>query len=281
MTRDNLAHCSIGELAVLLRRRETSPVELAKLALQRLEQIGRRLNAVIALTAERAVDEARRVVAAGLVPFALGTKTWGSIIVPASSCGVTGLRPTYGRVSRFGAMTLSWTLDKIGPLVRTAEDCALVLAAVAGPDPRDLATIPQPWSDVLAPERRQGFRIGVLKSGLEFAQPEVVANFRAALAVLREFATLEPIALPDRPYGQVIRVVLSAEAASVFEELVISGATRILTAPEDRVGGIAGLTIPAVDYLRAQRICRQLRAELTPRLVLYDAIVAPSTLVVA
>ncbi len=387
MTQDELAHRSLRELAVLLRRRETSPVELAELALRRLERIGKRLNAVVTLTAERALDEARRAeaelaagidrgplhgipygakdllaaagypttwgaaplrqqhfpedataiarlreagavlvaklatvelaggmgyeqpnasftgpginpwnmdawsggsstgpaaaVAADLVPFALGTETWGSIIVPASYCGVTGLRPTYGRVSRFGAMTLSWTLDKIGPLARSADDCALVLAAVAGPDPRDPATIPQPWSDAPVSEQKQGFRIGVLETGLEFAQPEVVANFRAALAVLSEFATLEPIALPDRPYGEVIRIVLNAEAASAFEELVASGATRTLTAPEDRVGGIAGLTIPAVDYLRAQRIRRQLREELASLLAPYDAIVAPSTLVVA
>ncbi|MCM8745535.1 amidase [Thermomicrobium sp. CFH 73360] len=387
MTQDDFAHCSLRELAVLLRRRETSPVELAELVLRRLERIGKWLNAVVTLTAERALDEARRAeaelvagidrgplhgipygakdllaaagypttwgavslrqqhfpedataiarlreagavlvaklatvelaggmgyeqphasftgpginpwnvdawsggsstgpaaaVAADFVPFALGTETWGSIIVPASYCGVTGLRPTSGRVSRFGAMTLSWTLDKIGPLARSAEDCALVLAAVAGPDPRDPATIPHPWSEALVSGQKQIFRIGVLETGLEFAQPEVVANFRAALVLLSEFATLEPIVLPDRPYGEVIRIVLSAEAASAFEELVASGATRTLTAPEDRVGGIAGLTIPAVDYLRAQRIRRQLREELTSLLAPYDAIVAPSTLVVA
>ena len=122
---------------------------------------------------------------AGLVPFAIGSETWGSIQFPAAFCGVTGLRPTYGRVSRHGAMALSWTMDKLGPLARTAEDCALVLAAIAGPDPNDSTTIPEKWKPAKS-ETGGRFRFGVLKGTLDKTQAEVRRNFDASLAVLRE-----------------------------------------------------------------------------------------------
>lgn len=218
-------------------------------------------------------------VAAGLVPFALGTETWGSIIVPASYCGATGLRPTYGRVSRAGVMSLSWTLDKVGSLAASADDCALVLAAIAGPDPRDPATIQEIWDEGTA--RTAPFRLAVLENGMEFAQPAVIANFRLALDVLAEFATLEPFRLPERPYSEVARVILAAEAASAFEDVLASEGPSELTAREDRTGGYVGLTITAAEYLRAQQIRRLLRQELEQLLAPFDALVAPATLVVA
>ncbi|WP_051914167.1 amidase [Thermorudis peleae] len=222
-------------------------------------------------------------VAAGAVPFALGTETWGSILTPASYCGISGLRPSYGRVSRYGAMPLSWTLDKIGPMARSADDCGLVLAAISGPDPRDPATLafPSSYDDRPEAEPAHGFRIGVLDDALAHCQPEVAANFHAALAVLAEIATVEPVRLPTFPYTEVATLILWAEAASALEPLLQSGAVGELTAPEDRTGGYAGLVIPAVDYLRAQRIRRQIVAALDRVLSQYDAIVAPATAVVA
>src|SRR5207245_5124366 len=110
-------------------------------------------------------------VAAGLVPFAIGSETDGSITNPSSYCGLSGIRPTYGRVSRHGAMALCWSLDKLGPMCRTADDCGLVLAAIAGPDPKDPTTIPLPFKYAEPPKPHgKKFKIGVIKGSFEDAQ---------------------------------------------------------------------------------------------------------------
>lgn len=218
-------------------------------------------------------------VAAALVPFALGSETWGSIFAPAALSGVTGLRPTYGRVSRWGAMALSWTMDKIGPLCRTAEDCGLVLEAIAGPDPRDDSAQPRPYrqsTDAVLPRRP---RLGVLKGNAEGSQAEVRANFQASLEVLAQFADLVPdVELPEYPYGAAASLIIDAEAASIFEELVSSGRVRELSAPEDRIGGYAGQVVLAKDYLRAMRV-RGPAGEALDRLFVdggFDALVHPT-----
>src|SRR5262245_42978381 len=127
-------------------------------------------------------------VAAGLVPFAIGSETSGSILTPSAFCGITGLRPTYGRVSRHGAMALCWTLDKLGPMARTADDCALVLAAIAGPDPHDESAADRKFSYAshALPSGRP--RLAVPTGVIEKVQPAVRENFEASLAVLRKFA---------------------------------------------------------------------------------------------
>src|SRR5215831_10100098 len=180
-------------------------------------------------------------VSAGLVPFAIGSETWGSILSPASNCGIAGLRPTYGRVSRYGAMALSWSLDKIGPLGLTADDCGLVLEAIAGPDPDDPSTLDQPFRYDPADDRARdagppgrAFRCGVVRGVPDVADPDVRACFEAALAVLREIGTIEDVTLPDLPYEAIARTILFAEGASAMEDLVTSGAIAELTAPEDR-----------------------------------------------
>jgi Asp-tRNA(Asn)/Glu-tRNA(Gln) amidotransferase A subunit family amidase len=185
-------------------------------------------------------------VAAGAVPFAIGTETWGSITVPASYNGVTGLRPTYGRVSRRGAMALCWTLDKIGPLARTAEDCATVLAAIAGPDPADPTTFAGPRFPMGAPSPAR-FRFGILKGSAEPVQPEVRANFEASLKVLAEFADLKEVEIPVLPYDAAASLIVGVESAAAFEEFIDDGGPMGLTAPEDRVGRVDGLTITAVE----------------------------------
>jgi Asp-tRNA(Asn)/Glu-tRNA(Gln) amidotransferase A subunit family amidase len=194
-------------------------------------------------------------VAAGLVPFAIGSETWGSIITPAAFSGVTGLRPTYGRVSRAGAMALSWTMDKVGPMCRTAEDCGLVLEAIAGPDPRDEASADRPYRQTgwRAAGRRP--RIGVLKGIAEGSQAEVREAFARSLEVLAQVAeVVREVELPEFPYGAAASVIIDAEAASIFEELVDSGKVHELTAPEDRVGGYPGQVVLAKDYLKALRV---------------------------
>src|SRR6184192_454295 len=122
-------------------------------------------------------------VGAGLVPFAIGSETWGSILGPATYCGVTGLRPTYGRVSRYGAMPLCWTLDKLGPLALTAEDCGLVLDAIAGADPADPTAAARPYRyDARDPGR--GFRFAVVGGTADAADPAVSEAFTRALGTL-------------------------------------------------------------------------------------------------
>ncbi len=173
-------------------------------------------------------------VGAGLVPFAIGSETWGSIQYPAAFCGVTGLRPTYGRVSRHGAMALSWTMDKLGPLARTAEDCGTVLAAAAGPDPADPSALGRGFAYRAGARSRKRYRLGILRGTLEKTQPEVRRNFEESLRVLREFADIEEeLELPDFPYEAMASIVIDAEAASAFEPLFESG--RITGA--DRAGG--------------------------------------------
>ncbi len=211
-------------------------------------------------------------VSAGLVPFAIGSETIGSINSPSSQCGITGLRPTYGRVSRAGAMALSWTLDKVGPMARSAFDCGTILDAIAGPDPDDPSAADRPfrWRSV-APLGRK-FKLAVLKDGVKGAQPEVKEHFERALEVFKGFATIEEVALPSWPSGPVATTILGAEMASAFEEMLDSGDVFGLTAPEDRIGGFADQTILATEYLRAQRIrariCREYDAWLAP----FDAV---------
>lgn len=218
-------------------------------------------------------------VAASLVPFAIGSETWGSIFAPAAMCGVTGLRPTYGRVSRRGAMALSWTMDKLGPIARSAEECAVVLEAIAGPDAGDDSARDRPFrhgADVRLPARP---RIGVLKGNAEGSQGEVRRNFEATLQVLSGFADLvREVALPEVPYNDAASVIIEAEAASIFEELVASGRAHELTAPEDRTGGYPGMVVLAKDYLRAMRV-RRLAGEAMDRLFAeggFDALVHPT-----
>ncbi|MEE8442272.1 MAG: amidase [Dehalococcoidia bacterium] len=221
-------------------------------------------------------------VAAGLVPFAIGSETFGSILSPAGNCGVAGLRPTYGRVSRYGAMALSWTLDKLGPLCLMADDCGLVLDAIAGHDPNDPSTTKRPYRYDAADSPGRRFRLGVLKDVTDGAQEVVQANFRESLRVLEQVATIEEVEmLVDFPSMEVTRTILNAEAASAFEELVESGRTAELTAPEDRFGGYPRLAVLATDYLRALRLRGIMAREADEVLSRYDALVAPTRATVA
>src|SRR5678815_1875672 len=193
--------------------------------------------------------------AAGLVGFALGTETLGSIVSPSSRCGVVGLRPTYGRVSRYGAMGLSWTMDKIGPICRSAEDCAFVLDAIYGPDDRDLTvgSIPFGWDPAMPLAR---LRIGYLKPEFEQGDEARKKMYAEALDALRSAgAKLEPIELPQFS-SQSLRIILNAEAAAAFDDITRDGRVNQLS------GQAAGdwpnqfrtsRFIGAVEYLRAQR----------------------------
>jgi aspartyl-tRNA(Asn)/glutamyl-tRNA(Gln) amidotransferase subunit A len=213
-------------------------------------------------------------VGAGLVPFAIGSETWGSILGPATYCSVTGLRPTYGRVSRHGAMALCWTLDKLGPLALTAEDCGIVLAAIAGADPRDPTSAERPYRYDASDRGR--FRFAVVRGTVEATEPGVRDGVARAIEDLRAIGSVEEIALPERPYEPIARLILWAEGSSAFEQLIESGVIAGLTAPEDRVTPYARDAILAKDYLRALRLRGVVARGIDAVISRFDAIVGPA-----
>jgi aspartyl-tRNA(Asn)/glutamyl-tRNA(Gln) amidotransferase subunit A len=213
--------------------------------------------------------------AAALVAFSIGSETSGSIITPSAFSGVSGLRPTYGRVSRHGAMALCWTLDKLGPMCRTADDCGLVLSAIAGADPLDPTTVDRPFTYKPAPGKR--WKIGVIKGSWEKAQDAVKKNFEESVKALKSFAEVEEaVEYPDMPFGDVVGTIVSAEGASAFRDLIESGRTKELRAANDRWGGYARSMVLAVDYLQAMRLRVPMRKTLDALYAKYDALVAPS-----
>ena len=217
-------------------------------------------------------------VAAGLAPFALGTETLGSIVSPSTRTGVTGLRPSFGRVSRHGAMALSWSMDKPGPICRRAEDCALVFDAIRGPDGEDRTVVDRPFpyrSDVHLAD----LRIGYLASAFEGDTTEAARLDRRTLDVLRELgAELVPIELPDRPAG-AMAFLLSVEGAAAFDELTRSGRDSLMVRQQAAAWPNvfrSARFVPAVEYLQANRLRTLLAREMRDVLAEVDAYVAPS-----
>jgi aspartyl-tRNA(Asn)/glutamyl-tRNA(Gln) amidotransferase subunit A len=372
---------TIRELGAEIRAGRLSPVDLAEACMDRLDTVGRRLNAVVTITRERALEQARRAerelragrdrgplhgipygakdllatrgaattwgaapfkdrrfdydatlierleaagavlvaklamvefaggmgyrqpnasftgpgispwspqawsggsssgsgsaVGAGCVPFAIGSETWGSILGPSTFCSLTGLRPTYGRVSRHGAMALCWTLDKLGPMALTADDCGLVLDAIAGPDPRDLTALDRPYR-YDGVDTGRGFRFGVVKGTVEATEPAVRDAVAAAIEQLRAIGSVEELTLPELPYEPMARIILWTESASAAERMIESGAIASLTAPEDRFTPYARDVILAKDYLKALRLRGIVARQIDGVLSRLDAIVGPS-----
>ncbi len=374
---NDLAFADIGELAVLLRNRQVTSLELTELFLRRLQQYGPQLECVVTLTEERARGQARQAdreldagrwrgplhgipygakdllavagsrttwgaapyrdqviddtatviarldsagaglvakltlgalawgdvwfggttrnpwklsqgssgssagssaaVAAGLVPFALGTETWGSIVSPATRCGVTGLRPTFGRVSRAGAMALSWSMDKIGPIARSVEDCAIVFDTIRGRDDRDPTVIDAPFryrpdSDVTR------LRVGYLAQ--QFAGDYAGAGLdSAALDVLRGLGvSLREVKLPQLDPAP-LAIVLAAEAAAAFQELTLSGRDDLLVRQVRWAWPTvfrAAHFIPAVEYIQANRARSLLMLQMDELFAEIDVYVTPS-----
>ena len=204
--------------------------------------------------------------AAGLVGFSIGSETLGSISSPSTRCGTTGLRPTFGRVPRTGAMALSWTMDKLGPLCRSVEDCAIVLDAIYGPDGQDNSVVPASyhWDATLSPNK---LRVGYFKSAFETPQLDPADAKRTlhptrkfdddALAVFRRLGiTLIPVEVPDVPYDPM-RLILTAEAAAAFDDLTRSDRDKELVQQGKFDWPNTFRTsrfIPAVDYVNANRL---------------------------
>ncbi len=217
--------------------------------------------------------------AAGLLPFAIGTETWGSIVSPSTRCGTTGLRPTYGRVTRSGAMALSWSMDKVGPLCRSATDCAIVFDAIRGLDRTDKtlldAGFTYPGEVVLS-----SLRIGYFKSA--FDDDYEVSNFdKQTLKVLKKMgAQLIPVELDndDLPY-YAMSIILEAEAAAAFDELTRSNRDSLLVRQHRYAWPNKFRTaryITAVEYIQANRIRHDLIEDYYKRLKDFDVVVIPS-----
>lgn len=214
-------------------------------------------------------------VAAGLCGFAIGTETLGSITSPSQRCGTTGLRPTFGRVSRAGGMALCWSLDKVGPICRSVEDCALVLAAINGQDPADRGSIGAPFC-FDAGAGIKGLRLGFIPEA--FDDPEATGVDRAALKAARGLGIeLVEITLPDLPYGALMSV-LYAEAAAAFEELTLSDRDDLLVWQEKGSWPNAfrkARFLSAVDHVQADRLRYRVMQALDGVFQQVDALIGP------
>ncbi len=378
----------IRDLAALIRTRQVSPVEIAETFLDRLDTLGPRYNAVVTVTRDRAMEQARRAeseiaageyrgllhgvpygakdllatsggipttwgaapykdqvfdfdatvirkleeagavlvaklamvelaggmgyrnadaaftgpginpwnpgawaggsssgsgsaVAAGLVPFAIGSETWGSILCPSAFCGLSGMRPTYGRVSRYGAMALSWTLDKLGPMGLSADDCGTVIEAIAGHDPNDASTSERTFRYDREATGGSRLKLAVFTGSLESAEESVGRNFGSALKELEAVADIEEVSLPDYPYAAMTSTILSGEASAIFDDFLAAGLSHELRGEGCKYNGFARAAILAKDYLKALRLREVLGREIDSLLAPYDAVAAPSVIRVA
>jgi aspartyl-tRNA(Asn)/glutamyl-tRNA(Gln) amidotransferase subunit A len=224
------------------------------------------------------------VVAAGLAAFAIGTETWGSIICPSGFTGITGLRPTLGRVSRYGAMALAYSMDKIGPMCRLAEDCDLVLRTIAGHDPQDGYSLPDPFAKYLgAEEPKAPLRIGWVLNQWK----EISAEVNQAAAVAREVleknqsVVMSTITLPEGPWETAAGVIVSVEGAAAFHQLIESGRVKELSDPLGKIGGYMNEEISASDLLLAERIRTVLQKKIEELFHQVDVLATPSLPVTA
>jgi Asp-tRNA(Asn)/Glu-tRNA(Gln) amidotransferase A subunit family amidase len=214
--------------------------------------------------------------AAGLVGFSIGSETGGSIISPSMRCGVTGLRPTYGRVPRTGAMTLCWSLDKLGPMTRAVEDGMLVLQAISGPDPGDVASVPS-HLDFDANESVKGLRVGYFPAWMN-ERPATEVD-RAALETVKKLGMVPTeVSLPNWPYDS-LNLILFAEGAAAFEELTLNGGLRELKAQvPDAWPNLfrQARFLSAVDFVQADRMRRKVAEEMARIFSEVDLLLVPS-----
>lgn len=214
---------------------------------------------------------------AGLVAFSIGTETWGSIVSPATRCRVSGLRPTFGRVSRTGAMALSWTMDKIGPICRYVEDCAAVFKAIEGPDGQDRSVMASPVA-YNGNRNLSGLRIGYLRSAMDADSANHTLYQKALQSLTDAGATTAPVAWPDYPVYS-LSYLLNAEAAAAFDELTRSGRDDLLTRQGPNTWPNVfrqARFIPAVEYIQANRARTQLMMQVAEVMKTVDMVLTPA-----
>ncbi len=222
--------------------------------------------------------------AGGLVGFSIGSETLGSIVSPSTRCGTTGLRPTYGRISRYGAMALSWSMDKLGPICRSVEDCAFVFDAIYGPDDKDISVTDYPFNWDVS-KKLSDLKIGYVKSAFEEERDEEASVWsnkekdNQVLEVLKSLGVeLIPIELPDFPYT-AIRMVLVAEAAAAFDEMTRRNKDDLMVRQDkDAWPNIyrAARTMPATEYIQANRVRTLMMQEFHEVMKQVDVFVCPS-----
>lgn len=215
--------------------------------------------------------------AAGLVPFAIGTETWGSIVSPSTRCGTTGLRPTFGRVSRYGAMALSWSLDKIGPITRSAEDAAIVFEAIRGEDGKDKTVRNLPFNYTGRADFKK-LKIGYLKSNFDSLKDASIEL--STIGTLRKLgATIEPVDFKTSVPVDIINVILMSEAAAAFEELTRTNQDELLVQQGKNAWATAfraARFIPAVEYINANRLRTKMIEEIDAIVSKYDVLISPN-----
>jgi Asp-tRNA(Asn)/Glu-tRNA(Gln) amidotransferase A subunit family amidase len=214
--------------------------------------------------------------AAGLVGFSIGSETGGSIVSPSMRCGVTGLRPTYGRVPRTGAMTLCWSLDKLGPMTRSVEDTLLVLNAISGPDPGDLQSVPGRL-DFNAEAGVKGLRVGYFPKWMK--EPPATDVDRAALETVAKIGMVPvEVSISDWPYDS-LNLILFAESAAAFEELTLSGeADQLKVQTYDAWPNLFRQSrfLSAVDFVQTDRMRRRVAEEMARVFSQVDLLLVPS-----
>jgi aspartyl-tRNA(Asn)/glutamyl-tRNA(Gln) amidotransferase subunit A len=221
------------------------------------------------------------VVAAGLAPWALGSDTRGSILCPSSWCGVSGLRPSFGRVSRYGSMAISYSMDKLGPMARTADDCALVLNVLAGHDPLDhdsmSSSAPAFVYQDTDPAQNTPLRIGRLTNVYGKPDPDADKAVDEACRIFEKAgATVESCEFPDGPFEEAAELTILMEAASSFGQLIHSGKCKELTDPQGRVNGYASEQFSVTDYLHVQRVRPMLQRTADAMFDRYSVLISPA-----
>jgi len=215
--------------------------------------------------------------AAGLVPFSIGTETWGSIVSPSTRCGTTGLRPTFGRVSRYGAMALSWSLDKIGAITRSAEDAAIVFEAIRGVDGKDNTVSDFPFNYTGKADFKK-LKIGYLKNNFDSLKDASMEL--STVETLRKLgANIEPVVFETSVPVDIINVILMSEAAAAFDELTRSNQDELLVQQGKRAWASlfrAARFIPAVEYINANRLRVKMMEEIEAIVSKYDVLISPN-----
>ena len=226
------------------------------------------------------------IVAAGLAAFAIGTETWGSIVCPSAFCGVSGLRPTYGRVSRYGAMALAPSMDKIGPMARSAEDCARIFAAIAGHDPKDRGTLPVDRAAfTYSPSmelRSRPLKLGWLTNAWKSLDASVAKPVAVAERVIKKlFPGTKEAALPVGPWEDAGNIVVAVEGAASFRSLIRSGRVSELTDPLGQIAGYVNEQYSAADYLQALKVREILQKKMDMLFESFDVLVTATQPVAA
>lgn len=219
------------------------------------------------------------IMASGLAAFALGSDTRGSIISPSAMCGISGMRPSFGRVPRTGVMAIAWSMDKIGPMARTSDGCGLILSAIAGHDPKDHDSLPPALAAFAYPERARPagpMRIGRIKNASGDSNAEIKAAVDEALKVMEQNgARVEEAEIPDGPYEEAAELIILIEAASAFGDLIQSGQCAELTDPLGQINGYPSLEFSASDYIQIQRVRTFLQKKVDALYDRFDVLAAP------